>query len=106
MARAARRGGPARQRTGRDPARRRPVREPGGRIAYITCSVLRVENEERVEAFLAAHPDFLPVDMAHAARKAGVPELAECVSTLGPGLRLSPATTNTDGFYVALLARS
>ena len=78
----------------------------GGRIAYITCSVLRVENEARVEAFLAAHADFLPVDMAHAARQAGLPELAERVSTLGPGLRLSPATTNTDGFYVALLARA
>ncbi len=78
----------------------------GGRIAYITCSVLRVENEARVEAFLAGHPDFLPVDMAHAARQAGLPALAERVSTLGPGLRLSPATTNTDGFYVALLAKA
>jgi len=78
----------------------------GGRIAYVTCSVLRAENEARVEAFLAANADFLPVDMAHAARKAGVPELAERVSTLGPGLRLSPATTGTDGFYVALLARA
>lgn len=78
----------------------------GGRIAYVTCSVLRVENEARVEAFLAAHPDFLPVDMAHAARQAGVPQLADRVSLLGPGLRLSPATTGTDGFYVALLARA
>lgn len=78
----------------------------GGRIAYVTCSVLRVENEARVEAFLAAHPDFLPLDMAHAARKAGVPDLAERVSTLGPGLRLTPATAGTDGFYVALLARA
>jgi 16S rRNA (cytosine967-C5)-methyltransferase len=78
----------------------------GGRIAYVTCSVLRVENEARVEAFLAANADFLPVDMAHAARKAGVPELAGLVSTLGPGLRLSPATAGTDGFYVALLAKA
>ncbi len=78
----------------------------GGRIAYVTCSLLRAENEAQVERFLGAHPDFLPVDMAHAARKAGVPELAAHVSTLGPGLRLSPATTGTDGFYVALLART
>lgn len=79
--------------------------KPGGRIAYVTCSVLRVENEARVEAFLAAHPDFLPVDMAHAARQTGLPQLADRVSTLGPGLRLSPATTGTDGFYVAFLAK-
>jgi 16S rRNA (cytosine967-C5)-methyltransferase len=80
--------------------------KPGGRIVYVTCSVLRVENEARVEAFLAAHGDFLPLDMAHLARKADVPALAERVSTLGPGLRLSPATTDTDGFYVAALSRA
>lgn len=80
--------------------------KPGGRIVYVTCSVLRVENEARVEAFLAARPDFLPLDMAHLARKAGVPSLADRVSALGPGLRLSPATTDTDGFYVAALSRA
>jgi 16S rRNA (cytosine967-C5)-methyltransferase len=80
--------------------------KPGGRIVYVTCSVLRVENEARVEAFLAARPDFLPLDMAHLARKAGVPALGDRVSALGPGLRLSPATTDTDGFYVAALSRA
>lgn len=29
---------------------------PGGLLAYATCSVLAVENEERVSAFLATHP--------------------------------------------------
>jgi 16S rRNA (cytosine967-C5)-methyltransferase len=80
--------------------------KPGGRIAYVTCSVLKAENEDRVNAFLNSHADYLPIDMAHAARKAGLPELADCGSKLGPGLRLSPATTDTDGFYVALLTRS
>jgi 16S rRNA (cytosine967-C5)-methyltransferase len=79
--------------------------KPGGRIAYVTCSVLKAENEDRVAAFLSAHADFLPIDMAHAARKAGVEPLAERVSKLGPGLRMSPATTGTDGFYVALMLR-
>lgn len=79
--------------------------KPGGRIAYVTCSVLRVENEARVESFLSAHADFLPIDMAHETRKAGVPDLADRASGLGPGLRLSPATTQTDGFYVALMLR-
>ena len=31
---------------------------PGGRIAYITCSLLDEENGARVRAFLAGHPDF------------------------------------------------
>lgn len=79
--------------------------KPGGRLVYVTCSVLRAENEDRVAAFLAAHPAFLPLDMGHLARQSGVPALADRGSALGPGLRLSPATTETDGFYVAALSR-
>src|SRR3978361_1308532 len=32
--------------------------KPGGRIAYITCSVLPQENSEQIRAFTARHPDF------------------------------------------------
>ena len=77
----------------------------GGRIVYVTCSVLRAENEDRIAAFLARRDDFLPVDAAAQARAAGLPALAERVSPFGPGFRLSPRTTGTDGFYVATLVR-
>jgi 16S rRNA (cytosine967-C5)-methyltransferase len=77
----------------------------GGRIAYVTCSVLRAENEDRVAAFLARHDDFLPVEAATQARSAGLAALAERASPFGPGFRLSPRTTGTDGFYVATLFR-
>jgi 16S rRNA (cytosine967-C5)-methyltransferase len=33
---------------------------PGGVLVYSTCSLEREENEERVEAFLADHPEFEP----------------------------------------------
>ena len=79
--------------------------KPGGRIVYVTCSVLRAENEDRVAAFLARQDAFLPVDAATQARAAGLPALAERASPFGPGFRLSPRTTGTDGFYVATLAR-
>ncbi len=79
--------------------------KPGGRIVYVTCSVLRAENEDRVAAFLARHDGFLPVDAATQARAAGLGSLAERASPFGPGFRLSPRTTGTDGFYVATLAR-
>ena len=79
--------------------------KPGGRIVYVTCSVLRAENEDRVAAFLAAHDDFLPVDAATQARAAGVGALADHASRFGPGFRMSPRTTGTDGFYVATLVR-
>jgi 16S rRNA (cytosine967-C5)-methyltransferase len=77
----------------------------GGRIVYVTCSVLRPENEDRVVEFLSRHDDMLPLDAAAQARAAGLASLAEHASPFGPGFRLSPRATGTDGFYVATLAR-
>ncbi len=77
----------------------------GGRIVYATCSLFRAENEDRVAAFLARCDDMLPVDASAQASAAGLPALAEHRSTFGPGFRLSPGTTGTDGFYIATLAR-
>ena len=57
-------------------------------------------------AFTAAMPESLPLDAAHLAREAGVPQLAEHASKLGAGLRLSPASTQTDGFYIAVMTKS
>ena len=78
----------------------------GGALVYVTCSVLREENEEQVAAFLEKHGDYLPRDAAHMARKAGVPALAEHASPFGPGIRLAPHSSGTDGFYVAVLVRA
>ncbi len=78
----------------------------GGRIVYITCSVLKAENEDRIAAFLERHDDLLPIDAKAQANAAGLPALAEHRSTLGPGFRLSPRTTGTDGFYIATLTRT
>ena len=35
-----------------------PLVKPGGRIAYVTCSVLEEENGDQVRAFVARHPEF------------------------------------------------
>jgi 16S rRNA (cytosine967-C5)-methyltransferase len=37
------------------------------------------------------------------AREAGLPDLADCASPHGPGLRLSPLRCDTDGFGIAAL---
>ena len=78
----------------------------GGRIVYVTCSVLRAENEDRIAEFMRCHDDLLPIDAAAQARSAGLPALAEHASALGAGFRLSPRTTGTDGFYVVTLTRT
>ncbi len=79
--------------------------KPGGRLAYVTCSVLGDENEDQVAAFVAANPDFAALSAAETAEKAGLPDLARFASPHGPGIRLSPATSGTDGFYVCVLAK-
>jgi 16S rRNA (cytosine967-C5)-methyltransferase len=77
----------------------------GGRLVYVTCSLLKSENEDRIAEFLGLHTDFAPIEAGHLARQAGLPALASHASRLGAGLRLSPLRTVTDGFYIAGLAR-
>jgi 16S rRNA (cytosine967-C5)-methyltransferase len=79
---------------------RRLVR-PGGRLIYVTCSLLRAEDEEQVERFLAAHEDFALVPIARVWRETlGTPCPARAET-----LRLSPARHGTDGFFVAVMER-
>ena len=76
-----------------------PYVRPGGRLIYVTCSVLAEENEDRVAAFLERHPEFsvLPAtdDLERLSRL-----------TAEGYLRLTPATSDTDGFFVAVLVRA
>jgi 16S rRNA (cytosine967-C5)-methyltransferase len=73
--------------------------KPGGRIIYVTCSILPREDEDRVAAFLARAPQF-------ALQPASFdPDLARFLTPEGY-LRLSPASADTDGFFVAVLERA
>jgi 16S rRNA (cytosine967-C5)-methyltransferase len=79
--------------------------KPGGRIVYVTCSVLRDENEDRIGAFLQTHPQFALQSAETMIARAGLEPL-QSFATNDIGLRLSPATSQTDGFYVAMLTRA
>jgi 16S rRNA (cytosine967-C5)-methyltransferase len=80
--------------------------KPGGRLVYVTCSLLCEENEDRVSAFLARHPEFSAEPATETLAKAGLSALDDAASPHGPGLRLTPARHDVDGFYVAALLRS
>jgi len=80
--------------------------KPAGRIAYVTCSLLVEENEEQIEAFVAARPEFVALSAQETASRAGLPELQRFASRQGVGLRFSPLTSETDGFFVAVLQRT
>ncbi len=82
--------------------------KPGGRLAYVTCSLLTRENEAVAEAFEAAHPDFQPLPVAgllDAPTLTGAARATLAANAAGHRLRLSPASTNTDGFFLALYER-
>ncbi|WP_372426737.1 RsmB/NOP family class I SAM-dependent RNA methyltransferase [Salinarimonas chemoclinalis] len=78
---------------------------PGGRIVYVTCSVLPAENDGALDAFLARHPGFAPVPASALMEAAGLATLAPLVRPTRHGLQMSPLRTGVDGFYVAALDR-
>lgn len=72
-----------------------PLVRPGGRLMYVTCSVLPEENEDQAAAFLAAYADFAPVGL-----NIDFPAHARAV-----GLQMTPLITGCDGFYAAAFTR-
>ncbi len=69
----------------------------GGRMIYVTCSLLTEENEDRVAAFLERHPEFTVKPIA-----------LDGVTHVTPEgyLRLTPHRAGTDGFFAAVLQRA
>jgi 16S rRNA (cytosine967-C5)-methyltransferase len=72
---------------------------PGGRLVYATCSLLAEENDAIVDAFLAAHPDFMEISASATLQKRC--DWSETESRL----RLLPHRHGTDGFFAALLEK-
>ncbi|SFZ81721.1 16S rRNA (cytosine967-C5)-methyltransferase [Devosia enhydra] len=80
--------------------------KPGGSLAYITCSVLPDENGAQAQAFLARHPEFRVVPGHGLWHKAFGGSGARARFTAEGGILLTPATTGTDGFYIARFERA
>ena len=78
---------------------------PGGRLVYVTCSLLPEENDDQVADFLARRPDFARCAMPAVWR--------ETIGTESPGhavgdgsVMLTPERDGTDGFFVGVFGKS
>jgi 16S rRNA (cytosine967-C5)-methyltransferase len=82
--------------------------KPGGRIAYVTCSVLEVENGDQVRRFLARHPEFTIMPVAETTAALGERGFLfrRAVLATDEGLLMTPRRTDTDGFFVAVMRRA
>lgn len=63
---------------------------PGGRLVFVTCSLLDAEGADRFAAFLTRHPRW----------RVDPPQLP-LGRIRGEGIRLSPFHDGTDGFFIA-----
>ena len=81
--------------------------KPGGRIAYITCSVIAEENGDRVRAFVERHPAFSVQPPEQSAEALGERAylFRRAVLMSPEGLLMTPRRTDTDGFFVSILRR-
>jgi 16S rRNA (cytosine967-C5)-methyltransferase len=71
-----------------------PLLAPGGRLLYVTCSLLRAENEGVLAPFLAAHADARAVPFELPAGQAAA-----------VGWQILPGDGDLDGMYYAALEK-
>ncbi|WP_243368347.1 RsmB/NOP family class I SAM-dependent RNA methyltransferase [Microvirga solisilvae] len=79
--------------------------KPGGRIVYITCSILPEENDEAIAGLLERHEDFTILPQEQVLAQAGLTSLKSLTRKTVHGLQMTPRKTGTDGFFVTILQR-
>lgn len=79
--------------------------KPGGRLVYVTCSVLPQENTGTVDKFLAGSKDFTVLPYGPVWRDKIGTEPPPSADGRTDTLQLTPASHGTDGFFVAILER-
>lgn len=80
--------------------------KPGGRLVYVTCSVLPQENVDQVAWFRASFAGFEPVPYEELWRTTIGGEVPASADGAQDTLLLTPASHGTDGFFVAAFKRT
>ena len=75
-----------------------PLLAPGGKLLYVTCSILPEENAQQMVAFSARQPDALAQTIVH-------PALEHYAQRAGTGLQILPGAGDMDGFYYASVTK-
>jgi 16S rRNA (cytosine967-C5)-methyltransferase len=77
-----------------------PLLAPGGRLLYVSCSVLAAENDAVVGAFVETSPDAREDDALQNNNIRDVMQRKAC------GFQVLPGTADMDGFYYACLEKA
>nr|WP_316651767.1 RsmB/NOP family class I SAM-dependent RNA methyltransferase [uncultured Gellertiella sp.] len=78
---------------------------PSGHLVYITCSILPQENEHQLDRFCADHPEFVIEPAGDSWTRLFGEKAPRPHSRDGKTLTLTPAATDTDGFFFGMLKR-
>lgn len=82
-----------------------PYVRPGGELLYVTCSVLPEENDAQATAFCAANPEFEIAPTLDSWDRLFGKDAPRPRSQNGLSVTLSPASTDTDGFFFCRMRR-
>lgn len=83
-----------------------PFVRDGGYLIYMTCSVLAEENEGQVYPFLERHPEFEIISAGELWEDVFGVDKPKPWSSDGCSLTMTPASTDTDGFYFAIMEKT